>query len=280
METRTGNHPAQLHRYRLDALRGEAGRLHLRGRPFTGIVYDVQGDRVTANYRVTDGVRNGPAEAWDPVRPRVLFKALTFVEPEQTNAQFPTEGDYLDGVFFDGVAYAFDNDTGMLLKEQDFRPEPPAPCREWYRSGALQADRDRVRPDGAWESETYYENGQTSGVHMRSMGWDITPEGRLRTLRLLPGYPEGDLQRTPSEVDSRLYLAGHGVTDQIVERLEDLGQLQHLHLDSTNISAEVLRQLRVIVNLKELVTRNNTGFGEAELRKLLVGLPGCKWDSR
>jgi hypothetical protein len=28
---------------------------------------------------------------------------------------------------FEGVVYAFDTDTGMLLKEQDFRPEPPAP---------------------------------------------------------------------------------------------------------------------------------------------------------
>jgi hypothetical protein len=165
----------------------------------------------------------------------------------------------------------------MLLKEQDLGPTAPAPSREWYPSGALDADYDRVPPDGTWESETYYENGQTSGV---DMGWDLTPDGRLRTLRLWPGYSENDLQRVPFRVDSILYLAGPAITDEIPERLEDLPRLEDLELDNTSVSATALERFRVCTKLKDLVTRNNTGFGEADVRNLLARFPGCKWDSR
>jgi hypothetical protein len=269
-----------MQRFRLDALQEQAGRLYLQGNPFTGIAYEVRGDRVTANYQVTDGVRGGPAEAWDLARPRVLYCALQFVEPEETNEQFPVEGDYLDGVFFEGIAYGFDEDTGRLLKEEDYRQEPPAPCRKWFRSGALMADFGRVRPDGTWESVRYREDGQICGVQMRTMGWGRTPEGRLRSLRLLPGYPEDDLPRVPCRVDPMLYLAGQGVTDEILERLEDLPCLEQLTLDNTAISARGLEGFHVCTNLKELGTYSKNGFADADVRKLLARLRGCKWDRR
>src|SRR5215475_3328487 len=141
-----------IQRFRLDILKKRAGRLYLQGKPFTGIAYEVQGDRVTANYQVTDGVRGGPAEAWDPARIRALLGALNTVDADDTNAQFPKEGVYFDGALFYGIAYAFDTGTGRLLTEQDFRPTAPAPMREWDRFGRLEADLDRVRPDGTSES--------------------------------------------------------------------------------------------------------------------------------
>jgi hypothetical protein len=271
---------SEMQHYRLDALQKKEGRLYLRDQPFTGIAYEVDGDRVATNYQVTNGVRGGPAEVWDTARTRALLDALITVDADDTNAQFPTEGVYFDGVIFEGVAYDFDENTGMLLKEQDLGPTAPAPGREWFPSGALEADYDRPRPDGTSESETYYENGQTSTVALDGMGWGLTPEGRLRTLRLWPGYPENDLQRVPFRVDSTLYLVGRGVTDEIVERLEDLPRLEDLELDNTSVSARALERFRVCTNLKKLVTPNNTGFGDADVQNLVSGLPGCVWRRR
>jgi hypothetical protein len=271
-----------IQRFRLDALREQGGRLYLQGQPFTGIAYEVQGDRVVANYQVTDGVPGGPAEAWDPARARALFEELITVDADDTNAQFPEEGVYFDGALFYGVAYTFARDTGRLLEEQDLGPTVPAPGREWFPSGALEADYDRPRPDGTWESETYYEDGKTRTValQLHVMGWGLTPEGRLRTLSLWPGYPEKDLQRVPFRVDSVLYLAGRGITDEILERLEDLPSLEDLELYTTSVSARGLERFRVCTNLKKLLTGNNTDFGEADVRNLLAHFPGCKWDSR
>jgi hypothetical protein len=82
----------------------------------------------------------------------------------------------------------------------------------------------------------------------------------------------------PFRVDSDLYLVGEGVTDQIAERLEDLPRLEQLHLDETRISVKGLKRFRVCTNLKELVTENNNGFRDTDVRKLLAHLPGCKWD--
>jgi hypothetical protein len=132
-----------MQRIRLDALREQAGRLYLEGKPFTGIVYEVQGNRVTANYRVAEGVRGAPAEAWDPDRPRVLFPALTVVSADETDERFPVEGNYLGGAPFWGIAYYFDKDTGALFKEEDLHPTRPGPSREWYPSGGVAS---RVSP--------------------------------------------------------------------------------------------------------------------------------------
>jgi hypothetical protein len=270
-----------IQRFRLDALRKKAGRLYLQGQPFTGIAYEVRGDRVVANYQVTDGVRGGPAEAWDPARVRALFGELITVDADDTDAQFPTEGVYFDGAFFYGVAYDFYPDTGRLLLEQDFRPEAPAPMREWYPSGALEADFGRMRPDGTGESVSYFEDGEIHTVAMSDMGWGITVEGRLRTLLLYPGYPENDLQRVPFRVDSILYLVGPAITDEILERLEDLPRLEDFELENSSVSANGLERFRVCTNLKKLVTRKNAGFGEADVRNLIAHLPpACEWKHR
>lgn len=266
--------------FRLDALQEKAGRLYLHDTPFTGIAYEVQGNRVVANYQVTDGVRGGPAVVWDPARIRALFEEVITVDDEDTNEEFPKEGEYFDGVLFYGVAYEFDAETGRLAQELDFGPTAPAPSREWFPSGALEADYDRPRPDGTYESIVYYENGQISTVAAPEMGWGITPEGRLRTLRLWPGYPENDLQRIPYRVDSTLGIYGKGITDEILERLEDLPFLEDLELSNTTISPKGLERFRVCTNLKELTTRNNTGFSDADVRKLLARLPGCEWKRR
>ncbi len=269
-----------IQRFRLDVLKEQDGRLYLNGQPFTGIAYDVQGDRVTANYQVTNGVRDGPAEAWDPARIRGLFEEVITVDAEDTTEEFPREGEYFHGVLFYGVAYEFDAETGRLAQERDFGPAAPAPSREWYPSGALEGDYDRPRPDGTWESETYYEDGRTSTVELDRMGWGLTPEGCLRTLRLSPGYPENDLQRVPFRVDARLSLTSQGVTDEVVERLEDLPRLEYLRLHDTGISARGLARFGVCRNLREFITEGNTGFGDADVQNLLARLPGCEWKRR
>jgi hypothetical protein len=269
-----------IQRFRLDVLQEQEGRLYLNGQPFTGIAYEVQGDRVTANYQVTNGFRDGPAEAWDPTRIRALFEEVITVDAEDTNEEFPKEGEYFSGVLFYGVAYEFDAETGRLAQERDFGPTAPAPSREWFPSGALEGDYDRARPDGDSESETYYEDGRTSTVEAPGIGWGLTPQGHLRTLRLRPAYSNTDLQRLPFRVDSRLWLASQGVTDEIVERLEDLRCLEYLCLDGTRISASGLARFRVCTNLKEFVTENNTGFGDADVQNLLADLPGCEWRRR
>ena len=266
--------------YRLDALQERAGDLYLLGEPFTGVAYEVRGDRVVGCHQVSGGQRGGPPRGWDSARSRALLSALTFVQPEETDPQFPREGVYLGGTFFEGVGYAFDKGTGLLLKEQDFRTEPPAPCREWYPSGVLQADLDRWRPDGAWESETYYEGGQTRTVESDKIGWGLSPEGDLRTLRLAPGYPKADLQRVPLVVDSRLYLASAGVTDEILSRLDGLSRVGYLHLDGIGASPTGLEVFIACVDLKELVTRNSAGCRDTDVRKLLAGLPSCQWTPR
>jgi hypothetical protein len=269
-----------MQRIRLDALQEQAGRLCLDGKPFTGIAYEVNSDRVTANYRVTEGLLGGPAAEWDPDRPRVLFAALTLVTFDETDEQFPEEGAYLDGVPFDGIAYAFDLNTGALLQEQDLHPTQPGLWREWDPSGALKVEFDRVGEDETTESETWHANGQSAGIESIDWGFGYTPEGRLITLRLLAGYPESVLDRVNFRVASVLGLAGPGVTDEVVERLEDLPRVEDLELHRTSISASGLERFHVCTNLKELRTRKNTGFGEAEVRDLLARIPGCAWDGR
>jgi hypothetical protein len=267
-------------RLRLDALQDQAGRLYLHGRPFNGVAYEVKSDRVTANYRVTEGLLGGTAEAWDPDRPRVLFPALTLVSVDETDERFPEEGAYLDGLPFHGIAYAFDQDTGVLLQEQDCHPTQAGPSREWYPSGALRAEFHRAREDGTNESETWYENEQRATIESLHLGVDYTPEGRLRTLRLEPGYPENDLDQLTFRADSRLGLYGEGVTDELLERLVDLPRVEHLELCGTGISAKGLKRFRACTNLKKLKTPRSSGFGLADVQDLLAHLPGCAWDGR
>ncbi|WP_148087782.1 hypothetical protein [Gemmata obscuriglobus] len=82
---------------------------------------------------------------------------------------------------------------------------------------------------------THDERGNVLSVKMWRMAWNLTPEFRLRTLRLVPEYPKGDLQRVPFQVDSRLRLSSEGVTDQIVEWLDGLQRLEYLSLDDTEL---------------------------------------------
>lgn len=263
----------------MDSLDELGERLYLQGEPFTGIAYEVADDRVVANYLVSGGVRGGQAEAWDPARPRVLFQALTSVTSDDIDARHPRAGEYLDGMPFGGVSYTFDPDTGTLLEEQDFDPEG-GPGREWYPSGALLAERERLRPDGLRESLCYDEGGRITAVAMDRMGWDLTPEMRLRTLRLNSGYPDGDIVRVPPQVDARLRLSGEGITDHIVAWLDDLPRLERLVLDGTRITASGLAQFGVCVSLRELVTLTNPGFIDDHVRVILTHLTACKWDRR
>jgi hypothetical protein len=264
-------------RVRLDFLQDQAGRLHYRGKPFDGIAYQVRGHRVVANRRVAEGVPGGPAEAWPPDRPRALIGALTIVSVEETDERFPHEGGYLDGVLFDGVAYAFDADTGILVQEQDLHPTDPGPSREWYPSGALQSEFGRPRPDGGTECETWHQNGRSAGIESRKVGFSCTSEGRLNTLQLERDFPESDLERVPFAADSRLFLSGPGVTDEIVERLEGVSRIERLVLHRTNVSARGLGRFRVCGILRELETEANTRFSEDDVRELLSHLPGCEW---
>jgi hypothetical protein len=269
-----------MQRLRLDVFQDRAGRLYRHGEPFNGIAYEVKGDRVTANYRVTAGVLDGPAEVWDPGRLRILGRALTIVSVDETDERFPEEGAYLDGAPFHGIAYTFHQGTGVLLAEVDFYPTDPGPSREWYPSGASKAERDRPRQDGTTESEIWYEIGQSAGVSSGTWGFDLTPEGRLRALQLEPGFPEDALERLTFSVDSRLYLAGPGVTDGVLGQLEGLPRVEHLGLSRTGISARGLKRFHACTNLKKLTTRNNAGFGEADVRNLLAHVPACEWDRR
>jgi hypothetical protein len=269
-----------MQRVRLDVLEDRAGRLYRHGEPFDGIAYEVNGDRVTANYRVVAGTRGGPADAWDPGCLRVLERALTIISVDETNERFPKEGAYLDGVPFDGISYAFREGTGTLLAEWDNRSAKPGPMREWYPSGAPKADLGRVRHDGATESETWHENGQSAGIQSVRCGFGLTAEGRLRTLRLESDYAVSDLDRVIFHVDSILSLSAPGVTDSVLVRFEDLIRVERLELSQTAISATGLECFVVCTNLKKLTTRNNAGFGEVEIRNLLSQLPACKWDRR
>lgn len=270
-----------MQRLRLDVLQDRSGRLYRHGEPFDGIAYEVRGDRVTANYRVTGGSRGGAAEVWDPDRPRVLGLALTIVSVDEADERFPEEGAYLDGAPFQGIAYAFDEATGVLLAEEDFHPTEPGPSREWYPSGVLKAELGRQGQDGTTESETWYENGQSAGVESLKWGFGLTQEGRLRTLRVASDCAISDFDRVAFRADSILDLAGPGVTDAVLGRLEDLPRVENLELSRTGISARGLERFHVCTNLKKLTTRNNTGFGEADVRNLLAHFPpACKWDRR
>jgi YD repeat-containing protein len=270
-----------MQRRRLDVLKEQGGRLCLRGKPFDGIAYEVHGNRVTANYRVTEGLLGGPAEDWGPERPRALYSALTLVTFDDTNEQFPEEGAYLDGVLFDGIAYAFQPRTGALVAEQDFHPEHPGPSREWDPSGTMKQDFGRVRPDGRTESLTWHENGLLRSIEAPDLGVYYTPEGRLRSLYLKPGCPESELARLTFRVDSEMLgLGSQGVTDAFLERLEDLHGVEYLILDDSGLSPAGLARFQVCTNLKKLTTMKNTGFGKEDVRELLAHIPACDWWDR
>lgn len=265
----------EMMRYRLDVLEDCGGQLFLRGEPYTGVAYEVVGDLVRANYQITNGTRGGPADAWDEARTRVLSEALT------TDEQSPEGHDYFDGAIFEGVAYTFDADTGMLLEETDFRPDPVGPCRTWFDSGVLSSYSGQRRPDGSSVSELYFTDGRVYAFHGDKISWSQTEQGRLRTLSLRPGYPESDLRPAPMAVDTTvLYLAGKGVTDELLERLTNLEALEKLDLDKTGISGKGLEKFRVCSKLEELLTYPGNGFNEADVRQLLTFMPHCRWKNR
>ena len=268
-------------RHRLDVLEDRGGRLYLGGEPYTGVAYEVVGDRVTANYQITNGTRGGPADVWDEHRTRVLLEAVLSVEPDDVSEQYPKEGDYFEGVPFEGVAYTFDADTGMLLEETDFRPDPVGPCRAWFDSGVLSSYSGQRRPDGSSVSELYFPDGQVYAFYGDKISWSQTEQRRLRTLSLRPGYPESDLRPAPMEVDTTLLrLAGKGVTDDFLERLTHLEGIEKLHLDGTGISAKGLEKFRVCSKLQELLTYPGNEFNEADVRQLLTFTPNCRWSNR
>jgi hypothetical protein len=265
-------------RVRLDAIQDQAGVLYHHGQPFNGVAYEVRADRVTANYQVVDGVRNGPAEVWNAETPRVLFQALTVVSGDETDENFPEEGAYLNGVPFHGIAFVFEQNTGVLLREQDLHPTQPGPSREWYPFGAIKAEFDRARGDGTTESETWHENGQSATIESSEMGVGHTSEGHLRTLRLELGCTNADLTRVSFRADSVLDLAGPGITDEVIERLTDLPRVEDLELHRTKLSASGLGRFHACTNLKKFRARRNVGFGEADVRNLLACFPNCAWD--
>jgi hypothetical protein len=268
-------------RYRLDVLEDRGGLLFLQGELYTGVAYEVDGDLVLANYRITNGVRGGPEDAWDDGRTRVLLEALTTIGYDDIDEEFPEEGEYFDGAIFEGVAYGFDEDTGMLLQETDFRQDDPGPSREWFDSGVLSSYYSQRRPDGSSVSETYYPDGQIRTFEGDKVSWSQTEQRRLRTLRLTPGYPESDLRPVPMEVDTTLLsLTGKGITDDFLERLTGLETLEKLYLSGTGISGKGLEKFRVCSKLQELLTYPGNEFNEDEVRQLLAFAPNCEWSNR
>jgi hypothetical protein len=267
-------------RHRLDALEDRGGRLYLGGELYTGVAYEVVGDRVTANYQITNGTRGGPADAWDEHRTRVLLNAVLSVELDDVNDRFPEVGDYYDGALFEGVAYRFDRETGMLRQETDFRTEPVGPSREWFDSGVLSSYDCQRRPDGSSVSELYFPDGQVRTFYGDKIRWNQTEQRRLRTLYLAPGFPESDLRPAPKAVDAVLRLSGKGVTDDILERLTNLEALEELDLDKTAITAKGLETFRVCSKLRRLLTYPGNEFNEADVRQLLAFTPNCRWSAR
>ncbi|AMV27477.1 hypothetical protein VT84_23960 [Gemmata sp. SH-PL17] len=267
-----------MRRLRLDALQLHSDRLHLCGQLFDGIAYEVRADRVVANFRVTGGVRKGPAEAWAARRPRVLFQSLAF--PSGEEAPEPTEHATLNGTPFHGVSYSFDPATGSLLQELDLHPTRPGPSREWFPSGRPKAEIDRARPDGTTESEAWYENGQRETYESLDLDAGYTPDGRLRTLRVECDCADGDLDRLSFSADSVLDLAGPGVTDAVVERLAGLSHVEDLELRRTNVSATGLMRFSACLGLTRFRVRRNAQFGEVDVRNVLARLPNCQWDGR
>ena len=67
---------------------------------------------------------------------------------------------------------------------------------------------------------------------------------------------------------------------EVIGRLEDLPHLEDLALHGTSISVRGLERFRACTNLKGLTTRRNMGFGEADVRNLIAGIPRCEWDGR
>lgn len=265
-------------RLRLDALHYHAGRLCRHDEPFDGIAYEVLGNHVVANYHIAEGVLGGPAEVWDPGRLRVLGQALTIVAEDETDERFPAEGAYLDGTLFHGIAYAFDQKSGVLWAETDYHPTDPGPSREWYLSGALRNETDRPRSDGTTESESWHANGQSAGVSSVNWGFGLTPDGCLRTLQLDSGCPEDVLRLFPREVDTWLSLSGPGVTDAVLAQMVGLSRVVNLELNRTGLSAAGLERFRACSSIKKLTTRGNMGFGDLDVRGLLTRLPECMWD--
>lgn len=267
-----------MRRYRLDALEHREGRLYFGGAPFDGIAYEVVGDRVVANHLVSDGLRVGPAEPWDENRDRAVWSALTFVEEDETTKQFPEPGAYLNGVLFEGVAYGFDHTTGVLLCEEDARGDAAGPSREWYESGVLRSHSGRVLPDGYTISESFYRSGLLRTVEADQLGWGQTADGRLRTLRLYPGYREVDLATAPTQVDTDLLgLTGKGVTDDVLKRFTGWEDLAKLYLSNTGITAKGLETLRVCSKLQELLIYEGNEFTDADVQELNTHLPNCRW---
>lgn len=266
-----------MRRVRLDLLEERSGVLYHQGKLFDGIAYDIKNHQVIANYRVNNGNLEGPAEDWNSSQIRVPIEALFLVSEDETCEHHPEAGAYLGDAFFDGIAYVFDPSTGVLLREQDLGL---GATRSWYPSGQLKSELDRQRPDGTYESETWYESGRSAGVESLNLGYGYTLDGRLRRLGIAPECPKSEIDGLTFKVDSILDLAGPGISDRVVEQFVDLRRVEHLELHRTAISPAGLARFCDCTGLKFLRTRKNSGFGEADVKALLARLPNCSWDGR
>jgi hypothetical protein len=269
-----------MQRIRLDSLDYLAGRWCRDGKPFSGVAYSVESFRVVANNFIVDGLLGKPADTWGPDTSRVLHEELVVVSEDDMSQDFPEEGAYLNGTIFQGVAYTFDQNTGFLLREEYIHPTQIGPSREWYPSGNLKAEFDRIRDDGATETETWHENGERAAIESLTFGVGYTSKGRLRTMRLEHSFLKSDLDRLTFCVDSILDLAGPGFTDEIVERFEGLSGVLDLEIRRTNLSAAGLIRFHSCTSLRKLKLRGNSGFEETSVRDLLGHAPNCEWDGR
>lgn len=264
----------------LTTLEPREGCLYYEGKLFSGIAYDVQKHRVVCNTKIVEGVPHGPAEAWDVSRSRVLYSALNLVSIDNVSDQFPREGAYLNSSFFDGIAYAFDTKSGILLREDDLHSDGVGVSREWYPSGQIKSEFNRFGPDGVRESETWHENGQRAGIQSEGWGAGYTSSGTLRTLRLESSYPTSALCRLNFGVDEVLDLAGPGIADDIVVRLDGLPRVKDLELRRTTLSPRGLDTFLACSHLKEFCVRRNSGFDERDVKQFLTHFPDCSWDGR
>jgi hypothetical protein len=83
------------------------------------------------------------------------------------------------------------------------------------------------------------------------------------------------------KVDTELLgLTGKGITNETIESLSHLEDLEKLHLSTTAITAKGLAALQVCTKLQQLLTYPNNDFTEADVGQLLMHLPNCQWINR
>lgn len=255
---------------RTDKLSVVEGRYLYREAPFSGYGFDIQKCKVSRRTRFHEGFPC-ETEVWDPLVPRILASCLEGPPDDATNF----EASYYGGRPFLGLAYDFEDTSGVLLSEYRYDEHGQAEGNEWYVTGSLQGKVTRL--SSAWKTERWYESGALESVWVDSAGATFAQDGRLKTLVLYEETDVASVLDMPTDVGSELYLTGEGVRDETIAMLRALENVVHLEVRHTGISSEGLRQLSTCTRLRRLETEGNARFTSADVRMLLERLPSCKW---